>query len=226
MENVRILLIEDEADISKIASKLLTVKGYIVHCASTGENGIKMAKNNHIDLIILDLGLPDHDGYEVLRMLQADEETRDIPVAIFSAMVQKNEIEKAMGLGALGFIKKPFEPLTLHDEVNTILHQISSRHEGAPESDDAIEKELRQSYLDSFDDKLRLISVYVTEENYEELIAIGHKLSGSGKSYGFEDISVIGKRIETSAETKNIDDIKEAFQLLSSLMAELKTNRN
>jgi len=117
-----ILLMEDESDISLLARFTLESAGYEVLTAGSGIEGFEILKRKGItDLIILDVMMPGMDGYRVLERLKADEELRQIPVLIFSALVQKKEVEKGYNLGAVGYIKKPFDAEIMVEEVNRAL---------------------------------------------------------------------------------------------------------
>lgn len=121
MSKYTILVIEDNEDINFLTKTTLNVKGYNVLSSLNGKDGIRLACNNKVDLIILDVMMPDMDGYEVLKELKNNSQTANIPVAFFSAKTQKEEISKGFELGAIKYIKKPFDPLDLIKEVENIL---------------------------------------------------------------------------------------------------------
>ena len=108
MNSKTILLIDDDIDISKLTKIVLEGAGYKVTTTFRGKEGIRKAKENKIDLIILDVMMPDMDGYEVIKNLKQDKATKNIPVVFFSAKTQKKEIEKGLSLGAKGYLTKPF----------------------------------------------------------------------------------------------------------------------
>jgi len=113
---------EDEIDICLLAQFTLESAGYKVISANNGEEGLELLeKNNPIDLIILDIMMPGMDGYQVLKLLKSDPRKKDIPVLIFSAMVQEKEVEKGYRLGAEGYIKKPFDAERMISEIDRFL---------------------------------------------------------------------------------------------------------
>lgn len=116
---------EDNEDINLLTKTALTYKGYNVLTAFNGKDGIKIACNNSIDLIILDVMMPDMDGYEVLSNLKNLDKTKDIPVVFFSAKTQEEEINKGIKLGAIKYFTKPFDPLTFLKEVEELLIKYS-----------------------------------------------------------------------------------------------------
>lgn len=120
MNNHTILIMEDNEDINLLTKATLSFKGYNVITAFNGKEGIKLANNNKIDLIILDVMMPDIDGYQVLETLKSNDKTKDIPVCFFSAKTQQEEIEKGIKLGAIKYFTKPFDPVELLKEVDKI----------------------------------------------------------------------------------------------------------
>jgi CheY-like chemotaxis protein len=117
-----ILLIDDEEDIREVvALSLQTVAGWRVSSAGSGQEGLHLAKTTPPDAVLLDVMMPDQDGPATLRMLRSDAATASIPVIFLTAKVQSIERERLQGAGAAGFLSKPFNPMTLADEVSEIL---------------------------------------------------------------------------------------------------------
>lgn len=111
---MRVLLIEDNPDILKVASLALRLDGrFQVLQASSGRQGLAMARVEHPDLVVLDVVMPEMDGYETLRRLKADAETAAIPVIFLTINGTSAEQEQSLALGALGLVPKPFDPLQL-----------------------------------------------------------------------------------------------------------------
>ncbi len=105
MKNAYILIIEDDPTILNFLSISLKTKGYRFLVAENGLSGISLFLANHPDLILLDMGLPDIDGLEVLRQIRT---TSDLPVIVVSARGQEREKVEALDLGADDYITKPF----------------------------------------------------------------------------------------------------------------------
>ena len=102
----KILLIEDEAAIQKTLGESLRKKNYEVQAALDGEIGLRLAKSENPDLILLDLILPKKHGLEVLEELRKDEATKAIPVIILTNLENVGEVEKAIELGATTYLVK------------------------------------------------------------------------------------------------------------------------
>ncbi len=102
----KILFIEDEPSLQKAISEVLTQEGFKVLSAPDGEEGLKSAKAEDPDLILLDLILPKKDGFEVLKELKADEKMKDIPVIVLTNLEGVGDVEKALTLGAKTYLIK------------------------------------------------------------------------------------------------------------------------
>jgi two-component system KDP operon response regulator KdpE len=127
-----ILIIEDELAISNFIAAILTSNDYAVHHTTTGQEGISMAASFAPDLILLDLGLPDMDGIDVLKRIR---QWSDIPVIVVSARVFEKEKVEALDLGADDYITKPFGTSELLARVRTaIRHKQGDKKSEADES--------------------------------------------------------------------------------------------
>jgi DNA-binding response OmpR family regulator len=117
--------VEDQAGFRMIYEDLLAHEGYAVFTAGDGELGWDMIREKKPSLVLLDLGLPKVDGFEVLRRMRADPETKGIPVIIFSVMGEPNDIKKAMEMGANDYtIKGFYTPLQILSKIKSQLIQV------------------------------------------------------------------------------------------------------
>jgi DNA-binding response OmpR family regulator len=116
----KILLIEDEALIGKTTCLLLNNKGVATICADTGAKGIDLARREKPDLVLLDMALPDMDGWQVLREFKSAPDTQKIPVVLFTAADSEVSESVAREKGAVGVLHKPFYPHQLFDIVTTM----------------------------------------------------------------------------------------------------------
>jgi diguanylate cyclase (GGDEF)-like protein len=104
-----ILIVDDTPDNLRFLSQTLSDRGYKVRSVIDGQMALTVARAAHPDLILLDIKMPDLDGYEVCRLLKADEQTRDIPVIFLSALDEVLDKVKAFGVGGVDYISKPFQ---------------------------------------------------------------------------------------------------------------------
>lgn len=117
----KIIVIEDDRDIVKLVKYNLEKAGMQVLEAYSGQEGLDLARNESADLIILDLMLPQIDGYEVLKNLREDINISDIPVIILSAKVSAGAVIKGFQMGASDYIPKPFSIDELVSKVSGLL---------------------------------------------------------------------------------------------------------
>ena len=221
----KILLIEDESDISIIARTALKAKGYDVKWTFNGYEGIEIARNNDIDLILLDVSMPDENGYEVLNKLKIAPETKNIPVVFFSALVQKNEIDKGLKLGALGYIQKPFDPEALPQLVDVYLQGHNGSDISGENSNSDQYKSLVSDYLRGMSEKLLVYEKMIVQEAFDDIEMFGHRLAGSGATYGFSEITSLGSDLEKSAKEKDLEAIKILYIDFFDLINKLSDNR-
>ncbi len=102
----KILFIEDESALQKTFRDILEREGYEMISALDGESGLRLAKTQKPDLILLDLILPKKDGFDVLKELKENEATKEIPVIVLTNLEEIESIEKAIELGATTYLVK------------------------------------------------------------------------------------------------------------------------
>ena len=101
-----ILFVEDEPTLQKVAGEILRQEGFIVKSATDGEEAMRIIKTEKPDLVLLDLILPKKDGFEVLKEMKADTQTKGIPVIILTNLEGTQDVERALELGAMNYLVK------------------------------------------------------------------------------------------------------------------------
>lgn len=104
----RVLIAEDEPNIVESITFLLERAGFEVLVEMDGRSALDVAKRNQLDVLVLDVMLPELDGYEVLRQLRADDRSRSLPILMLTAKGQREDRETALENGADLFMTKPF----------------------------------------------------------------------------------------------------------------------
>lgn len=127
-KEVNILIIDDEVQIRSLLEITLSANGYKISEASTGKEGLTMAATGHPGLIILDLGLPDYDGFEILKKLR---EWYQKPIIILSVRNSEDDIVKALDNGANDYLTKPFHSGELMARIRVAIRQ-SENNAGNP----------------------------------------------------------------------------------------------
>ena len=121
-EKKKVVCIEDEREMIDLIKLILERKGFEVLGAVGGEEGLEVIRRERPDLILLDLMMPEVDGWEVFRQMRADEQLKDIPVIVVTAKAQS--IDKVLGLHIAkvdDYVTKPFGPQELLKSVNKVL---------------------------------------------------------------------------------------------------------
>ncbi|ACE85769.1 response regulator [Cellvibrio japonicus] len=114
----RILYVEDDPDIQAIALMVLdSISGFTVEPCSSGSEALEKAEAFGPDLILLDVMMPGMDGPETLRALRQFPSLQPVPVVFMTAKVQPQEVREYLNLGASGVIAKPFDPMTLSQQL-------------------------------------------------------------------------------------------------------------
>jgi len=147
-----LLIVEDDLDIADMLNAYFRVQGYEVQTVNWGEDGVRAAQSGMPDLIILDIRLPDIDGFEVARRLRTNRRTRDIPIIFLTEKRGRDDRLKGLELQADDYITKPFDIAELRLRVRnalqrasqeTLINPVTGMPEGKP-VDEALESSLHQ----------------------------------------------------------------------------------
>jgi CheY-like chemotaxis protein len=117
----KILLIEDNEMNRDMLSRRLQRRGYQIVTAENGEQGLSLARAEAPDLILMDITLPEMDGWEASRLLKADESTRHIPIIALTARVLKSDQAKAFEVGCDDYDTKPVDFARLTEKIGNLL---------------------------------------------------------------------------------------------------------
>ncbi len=117
-----ILLIEDDSFLAEIYTTKLKETGFLVKAVVGGDDGLKEIKENPPDLLLLDIVLPNTNGWEILRDIQGNEKSKNLKIVILSNLGEKSEIEKGLKLGAVKYlVKAHYTPTEVVEEIKKIL---------------------------------------------------------------------------------------------------------
>ena len=120
-----VLIVDDEPAISQLLTVLLNSQGYSTRVASTGRQALEDVSSN-IDLILLDMVLPDFEGTKICQQLKSNSHSRDIPIIAISGKQNKTDRIESLYLGVEDYLTKPFEPEELFARMDVVLR----RHKG------------------------------------------------------------------------------------------------
>jgi len=103
-----ILVVDDQVDIAEMTSAVLRGEGYSASMAHNGRQALERIASNEFDLVLLDINMPEMDGWETLRLLRADDEWSKLPVVMFSVKSEVSDKVQSLKEGASGYVTKPF----------------------------------------------------------------------------------------------------------------------
>ena len=123
LKHKKVLIIEDDADIRNFARRVLELEGYKVFQAETGREGLRLARESDVNLVLLDLRLPDDSGWVILEQMKSEPAISAVPVIVFTASIGEPQKERALGRGAADYLVKPLGANDLKKAVIRVLRQ-------------------------------------------------------------------------------------------------------
>jgi DNA-binding response OmpR family regulator len=121
----KILIIEDDLDVADMLNAYFLVQGYEVFTVNWGEDGVRACQVNHPDIVILDIRLPDIDGYEVARRMRDDRRTHEVPIIFLTEKRERTDRLQGLEIGADDYITKPFDIQELRLRVRNALRRMT-----------------------------------------------------------------------------------------------------
>jgi len=135
---MRVLQVEDDPAAAQAVEQMMKSKGYACRTTAYGEEAVALATDNNYDLILLDIMLPDIDGYEVLRRLQAAKVRT--PILIQSGLIGRDEMEKGVGFGVDDYLVKPFSRNELDERIGAVMARVEQMAGAAPGHPDSYDR--------------------------------------------------------------------------------------
>lgn len=123
---IKVLVIDDEANIVRLVRDYLEQAGYRVSTASNAETGLHVLRRENLDLLVLDLGLPDQDGWDLTRQIRSDRQLANLPIIMLTARVDEGDRIVGLELGADDYITKPFNPREVVARVRAVLRRTNA----------------------------------------------------------------------------------------------------
>ena len=138
----KILIIDDDLDTLRLVGLMLQRQGYQISAATNGQQGLDKAFEEDPDLILLDVMMPDMDGYEVTRRLRQNPSTMETPILMFTAKTQLDDKVVGFEVGANDYLTKPTHPSELQARVKTLLARVRERKDG-----DSLRRDENRGYV-------------------------------------------------------------------------------
>ncbi|OQY03467.1 MAG: hypothetical protein B6I20_04940 [Bacteroidetes bacterium 4572_117] len=201
--NPKILIIDDIAENIKVVANVLKKHNFNISFAKSGANGIEKVKKIQFDLILLDIMMPEMDGFEVCRLLKKDIKTKDIPVIFLTAKTDEMSLKKGFETGGVDFITKPFKSSELIARVNSHI-QLKLVQEQLKKTNEEIQ------LANENKDKLLSIIAHDLRNPFSVLIAFSKLLVDSYDEFSKEDVMIYIKSFYQTS--------KQGFSLLDNLL--------
>ena len=179
----RVLVVEDEPDVAELIRYNLAREGYDVRVATNGTEAVREARDHHPALVLLDIMVPQLNGWEVCRRLKQSAETRAIPVIMVTGRVEEGDKVLGFEMGADDYVTKPFSPRELVARVRAVLR----RGQGADEREGTQHLKAGDVEIDRhrFEVKMRGRAVDLTRKEFDLLAAL---VASPGRVFGREEL--------------------------------------
>jgi DNA-binding response OmpR family regulator len=173
-DNFKLLIIEDDLDIADMLNAYFRVQGYEVFISNWGEDGVRAVANFKPDLVLLDIRLPDIDGYEVARRLRTDRKTKNVPIIFLTEKRDRSDRLQGLEIGADDYITKPFDVQELRLRVRNAIKRanqdtLTNPVTGLPEGEIVLEQ----------------IREYITKGSWAILLVSLQNVEAFRDQYGF-----------------------------------------
>ncbi|WP_168026822.1 hybrid sensor histidine kinase/response regulator [Ignavibacterium album] len=238
----RILLAEDNLINQKVAIRTLTSFGYQVEAVLNGEQAVSEHKNKNYDLILMDIQMPEVDGYTATKMIRKLEPPlNSVPIIALTAHALHGDKEKCLIAGMNDYISKP----VVAKEIVQILDKYLGIHKNNPQGekkvmdkasglfdfnrlnqvslgDKEFEKDLLGDYFKDVEIKLETLKEFISERNLKKVQELAHTLKGSSYSVGAKAIGDEALGIELSAKSLDIESVEERMIKLTKVVRDSK----
>jgi signal transduction histidine kinase/CheY-like chemotaxis protein len=228
-EDAQLLIVDDVLSNIETIESLLSESGLTIMTASSGKIAINMVKSNKPSLILLDLRMPDMDGYEVARKLKSDPDSGSVPIIAFTASVIN--IDKVMETGLFdGCLMKPVNRKNLKIQLSKYLkHSVNYTEVPADKQASAKLLELPDELIDSFSDFKRVLDTEILpayEEIKDQLVIFrielfAEELKKLALSYNFDYLKDYADKLLLCIETFDLDELNDTIRMFPGLIDEI-----
>ncbi len=205
-----ILIVDDVPENLRVLGSMLNTEGYEISFASGGEKALEITQKVTPDLILLDIMMPDMDGYEVARRLKQEERTKDIPIIYLTGKADTDDVIKGLSIGAVDYVTKPFDASELLARVKTHLELKFSRDAIEDYSIKLEKSEKECRVMNDSKDKFFSILAHDLRGPFSGFLGLSELLTEEYDRMEKEDVVKIGSSLNKSA--------KRLFSLLENLL--------
>jgi signal transduction histidine kinase/CheY-like chemotaxis protein len=238
---IRVLLAEDNPVNQKLAVRLLEKRGCVVEVSRTGRDVITALQNFSFDIVLMDLQMPEMDGFEATAAIREDEETtgQHIPILAVTAHAMAGDRERCLNAGMDGYLTKPIQARSLYAEIaKHIPASVKMRQAPPPaplmevfseaalrervENDEGLLTELIELFQQGQGDLLREIKKAIEGNDFPSLEAAAHSLKGMVSTFAAKPAAAAALRLESMARDKKLENGEQVFASLEREMNRLQ----
>lgn len=242
-KKLNILLAEDTPLNQRLVSKVIQKWGYSMEIANNGKEAIEMHMNNHYDLILMDIQMPEIDGYNATKIIRAlnIEEKKNVPIIALTAHASQSEAERCLSIGMNAYVTKPFNAeflrnmiLQLTSNKESVGHQVLATADSKElfdltylrehaAGDVSFLTEIISEFLNETPIQLGLLNSDIEQKDYSKIKFTSHSMKGLFLTLGMNKAAKLLKEIESKAETQSsIDVILNNFHEIETIFDQSK----
>lgn len=211
-----VLLAEDHTDNRHLIARLLKVMGLTVLEASNGHEAISQCREHHIDLILMDIQMPEVNGIDAFNTLR--EQGYSQPIIALTANAMPHEVDRYLEIGFDDYLAKPIERKRFVATVAHYLKQVI-----LPDAQDSLSQvdmsDLVEDFIASLPADYELISQHIEEGDYTSIATISHRLSGAASMFGYNTMASLGGDIEHKIAQQQYDEADKLIDMLRAMMS-------
>ena len=235
---LRVLLAEDNPVNQQVAVAMLVKRGHEVHVSSNGREAVDAVKERDYDVVLMDIQMPEMDGFEATHAIRALPKGKDLPIIGLTAHALSGERERCLSHGMTEYLAKPFKAHELFALVEGTGHGKPAAAAPAPATAPPVDLEgfratLREagaeqalySIIDTFvrqaPDRLVALAGAVASGSGVEIAKAAHVYRGAAATIGARELAVLLERVETTARAGDVEQATEAFESVTPLAHEV-----
>lgn len=212
MPKKQTILVVDDTEIN-VDILISILKKYDVIPALNGQDALDIVKSEHVDLILLDIMMPEMDGYQVCQKLKMDEHTKNIPIIFITVKTSEDDVKKGFEYGAVDYVMKPFNPVELLARVKTHLDLQTYQHH----LEQRVEEEIGRNRLQD-----QMLHQHAKQASIGEMLMhIAHQWKQPLSELGSINLSLLGKLEQgTQLESKTLYHTCEQVEQIIKFMSD------
>lgn len=212
--SLRVLVADDHPPNRTLIKHVLTSRGHEVVLAEDGQEAVDLYMEQAFDVLVLDVQMPRMDGHQAIRMIRATPGGDRIPILTLTAYAMRGDRERNLAAGADDYVAKPFDPGNLADKIEQL-----GRGGSEPAMRQSVDPEMEALRLEYLEDLVaRTTTLLEQEQPADEMRLYGHRVAGSGGTFGYEVLTILGRKLEAFASDEDNYQWDPAKKLVEKIL--------